>query len=86
MKAQQELKMILEDLSPDNIGETTANNLNELFSVFNDAYILRSKNGKYELKEIEEIYEKCFVILKREYSRKFISCMATTMMFQEKEE
>ena len=85
MKAQQELKKILEDLSPDNISESTANQLNELFSVFNDSYVLTSKDGKYELKDIEEIYEKCFATLKREYSRKFMSCMATTMMFKEEE-
>jgi len=85
LTAHQDIKKIIQDLTHDNISDATANQLNELFCVFNSSYFLTKTDGKYSIKNINEIYEKCFAIVKKEYSSKFMSSMATTMMLQDDE-
>lgn len=85
LTAHKEMKKIIQDLTHDNISDATANQLNELFSVFNSSYVLTKENGNYSLKQINEIYEKCFATVKKEYSAKFMSSMATTIMLQDDE-
>ena len=85
LNAHKKMKSIIEDLTPKDISDSTAKRLNELFSVFNSNYVLTKKDDNYDIKEIEEFYEKCLARIKREYSAKFMNSLAITMMFQEEE-
>ena len=85
INAHKEMKSIVEELTLQSINDSTAKRLNELFSVFNGSYVLMKKDDGYDIKEIQELYEKCFERVKKEYSAKFMDSLALTVMFQEEE-
>jgi len=81
--AKKELLEAISTLS-EPISEEQVFNLNRLFCIFNKNFILeKNENGTYKVDEIDLLYTRCFEIIKKEYSAKFMRHITTIHMFEE---
>lgn len=84
LKAHQDLKEILLTIEDDKIDEAQAQNLNELFAVFDKKYVLdKNDEGFYDLAEASRFFDLCFEQTKQAYSAKFMESMSIKQMFEE---
>lgn len=84
LKAKQDLKKIIQTIVDDTISEERSKELNELFSVFNENFVLKKDSeGYYDVAKAKHFFDICSERTKKEYSAKFMQSMAITQMLKE---
>jgi len=85
MTAHKKMQSIVENLNSEHIGDSTAKDLNQLFELFGNSYLLTTRGEYYYLEDAKALLAKCLERIRKEYSAKFMTSIGLIMMFQEDE-
>jgi len=83
LRAIEILRAVMDNVS-DVISAEEAETLNTQFALFGKGFELqKDEHDRYDAAQAKALYDRCFNIVKKEYSAKFVSCIGMQMMLEE---